>query len=186
MPDKTENVPPDPGVMSYADRAKLNVRFDQRLRRNVLEIEVEKDKEDDEMILAEDTIANLLNKIKLNIYSHVEGYQVSFGRKKSKIEVLCRKGLDLEQFCVRESLEVEKGVKTNFIRPAGRKDVAVTITGLGFNTPDSLIQEYITKFGGKMATEDVIYEKYDQALLNEGGTNQKVPSGFLRNKVTNG
>ena len=115
MPDKTENVPPDPGVMSYADRAKLNVRFDQRLRRNVLEIEVEKDKEDDEMILAEDTIANLLNKIKLNIYSHVEGYQVSYGRKKSKIEVLCKPGLDLEQFCFYESLEVEKGVKTNFI-----------------------------------------------------------------------
>ena len=162
MPDKTENVPPDPGVMSYADRAKLNVRFDQRLRRNVLEIEVEKDKEDDEIILTEDTIAKLLNKIKLNIYSHVEGYQVSFGRKKAKIAVLCKQGLDLEQFCIRESLEVEKGVKTNFIRPAGRKDVAVTVTGLDFNTPDSLVQEYITKFGGKLITNDVIYGKYGE------------------------
>ena len=156
-----ENVPPDPDgrAKSYADRAKMNIRLDQKLKRNVLEIEVEKENEQDEMILTDVTVAKLLNKIKLNI-SHMEGYQVSFGRKKSKIEVLCRKGLDLEQFCVRESLEVEKGVKTNFIRPAGRKDVAVTITGLGFNTPDSLIQEYITKFGGKMVTEDVIYEKH--------------------------
>ena len=165
MAGKTENDPPDPGVMSYADRAKLNVRFDQRLKRNVLEIEVEKDKEEDEMILTEDTVAKLLNKIKLNIYSHVEGYQVSFGRKKAKIAVLCKQGLDLEQFCICESLEVEKGVKTNFIRPAGRKDVAVTVTGLDFNTPDSLVQEYITKFGGKLITKDVIYGKYGEGLF---------------------
>ena len=103
MVDVTEHVPPDPDSkpMSYADRAKLNVRFDQRLKRNVLEIEVEKDNEDDEMILAEDTIAKLLTNIKLNIYSHVEGYQVSFGRKKAKIQVLCKHGIDLEQLCIR-------------------------------------------------------------------------------------
>ena len=68
----------------------------------------------------------------------------------------------MEQFCLCESLQVEKGVKTNFIRPAGRKDVAVTITGLGFNTPDSLVQEYICKFGGKLVTNDVIYVKYGE------------------------
>ena len=135
---------------SYADRAKMNIRFNQKLKRNVLEIEVVKEEVDGEMILNEDTIVKLLNKLKLNINSHVEGYQVSYGRKKAKIEVLCKADLDLEQFCLTESLQVEKGVRTNFIRPAGRKDVEVTVAGLGFNTPDSLVQEYITKFGGKM------------------------------------
>ena len=163
MAVQTDKVPPDPGVkssMSYAERARMNVRFDQRLKRNVLEIEVEKDSEEEEMILNEVTIAKLLNKIKLNIHSHVEGYQVSFGRKKAKIQILCKQDLELEQFCVANSLEVEKGVKTNFIRPAGRKDIAVTVTGLDFNTPDSLVQEYITKFGGKLVTKEVIYGKY--------------------------
>ena len=136
---------------SYADRAKMNIRFNQKLKRNVLDIEVVKESDEDEMILNEDTIAKLLNNLRLNI-SHVEGYQVSYGRKKSKIEVLCKAGLDLEQFCVSESLQVEKGVRTNFIRPSGRKDVEVTVVGLGFNTPDSLVQEYITKFGGKLVT----------------------------------
>ena len=73
---------------------------------------------------------------------------------------MCKAGLDLEQFCVPESLQVEKGVRTNFIRPSGRKDVEVTVVGLGFNTPDSLVQEYITKFGGKLVTTDVIYDKF--------------------------
>ena len=118
MADK--NIDPGGGrSTSYADRAKMNIRYNQKLKRNVLEIEVVKDKDDDEVILAEVTIAKLLNKIKLNINSHVEGYQVSYGRKKSKIEVLCKSGLDLEQFCMNQSFEVEKGVKTNFIRPAG-------------------------------------------------------------------
>ena len=96
----------------------------------------------------------------MDIYIGVQGYQVSHGHNKSKIEVLCKPGLDLEQFCTEESLEVEKGVKTSYIRPAGRKDVEVTVTGLGFNTPDSLVQDYIVKFGGKLVTKDVIYEKY--------------------------
>ena len=102
----------------------------------------------------------------MNINTHVEGYQVSHGRKKSKIEVLCKSGLDLEQFCLQESLQVEKNVRTNFIRPAGRKDVEVTITGLGFNIPDSLVQEYITKFGGVLVTNDVIYERYGTGPFN--------------------
>ena len=72
---------------------------------------------------------------------------MSYGRKKSKIEVLCKEGIDLEQFCTQNRLEVEKGVKTNYIRPAGKRDVEVTVVGLGFNTPDSLVQEYIMKFG---------------------------------------
>ena len=158
MADK--NIDPGGRSTSYADRAKMNIKYNQKLKRNVLEIEVEKDSVEVEAILSEETISKLLNKIKMNIYSHVEGYQVSYGRKKSKIEVLCKPGLDLEQFCLYESLEVEKGVKTNFIRPAGRKDVEVSVAGLGFNTPDSLIQDYITKFGGKLITNDVIYGKF--------------------------
>ena len=155
--------PPDPGVkssLSYADKTKMNIRYDQKLKRNVLDIEVGKEKVEDEMILSEETVEKLLNKINMNIQTHVEGYQVSHGRKKAKIEVLCKSGLDLEQFCLQESIQVERGVKTNFIRPAGRRDVEVTVNGLGFNTPDSLIQEYIAKFGGELVTKDVIYERF--------------------------
>ena len=58
-----------------------------------------------------------------------------------------------------------EGVNKIFIRPAGRKDITVTVTGLDFNTPDSLVQEYITKFGGKLVTKEVIYEKYGVGLF---------------------
>ena len=88
MADK--NIDPGGRSKSYADRAKMNIRYNQKLKRNVLEIEVCKDSDKDEVILSEETIAKLLSKIKMNIHSHVEGYQVSYGRKRSKIEVLCK------------------------------------------------------------------------------------------------
>ena len=93
---------------TYADRAKINIRYNQKLKRNVLEIEVEKDSTEAEMILSEETIANLLRTIHMDIYIDVEGHQVSYGRKKSKIEVLCKEGIDLEQFCTKNRLQVER------------------------------------------------------------------------------
>ena len=49
-----------------------------------------------------------------------------------------------------ENIMVNNGVITGSIQPAGRKDVIVTVSGLNFNTPDTLMQEYIFKFGGKL------------------------------------
>ena len=53
-------------------------------------------------------------------------------------------------------------MRTGTIWPAGRKDVIVTFAGVDFNTPDTLIQEYIMKFGGKMVSQTVTYGRYKQ------------------------
>ena len=47
------------------------------------------------------------------------------------------------------------------IRPAGKKDVTVTVCGLDFNTPDSFVIDYLNKFGVVM-TSEVIYSKFDK------------------------
>ena len=147
---------------SYADRAKMNVRFDQRLKRNVLEIEVEKIDVRDEMFLSQEAIAKLLHTIGMDINTQVEGYQVNYGGKTGKIAVLCKTGVDLDRFCRQESFQVCKGIVTKNIRPAGRKDTTVTVSGLDFNTPDTLVQEYITKFGGVLVSQNVIYGRHGE------------------------
>ena len=89
MAVQSDKVPPDPGVksyMSYAERASMNVRFDQRLKRNVLEIEVEKDNEEEEMLLTEVTIAKLLNKIKLNIHTTWKGTKLVLVVRRQKFK----------------------------------------------------------------------------------------------------
>ena len=54
---------------------------------------------------------------------------------------------------------------TGNIQPAGRKDVVVTVKGLDFNTPDSLIFEYIEKFGGVIVNKNVVYNKFSDGPL---------------------
>ena len=49
---------------------------------------------------------------------------------------------------------------TGLIRPAGKKDVTVTVDGLDFNTPDSFIIDYLNKFG-VVLSNNVVYTKYD-------------------------
>ena len=150
---------------SYADRAKMNVRYDQRLKRNVLDIEVEKQDIRDEMFLGQDVVAKLFNNIGLDA-KDVVGYQVTYGGKSGKIAALCKTGVDLERFCRQECFEVCKGVTTKNIRPSGKKDVTVTVSGLDFNTPDSLVQEYIIKFGGILMSNSVIYAKHVNGPFN--------------------
>ena len=81
-------------------------------------------------------LEKLLKNIGINIISEVEGCQPSYGGRAAKVSVLCKTGVEIEKFCRQESFQVSKGVVTRSIRPAGRQDVTVTISGLHFNTPD--------------------------------------------------
>ena len=51
------------------------------------------------------------------------------------------------------------------IRPAGKHDVMVTVSHLYWNTPDSLVQDYIQKFRGKLMTTGVVYTSYKQSAF---------------------
>ena len=59
---------------SYADRLKTNVKYDQRLKRNILEINIEKKDEETELILDQNVIARLMNSLKMNVEKEMEGY----------------------------------------------------------------------------------------------------------------
>ena len=65
----------------YSERLKSNVKYDQRLKRNVLEICLEKTERSSEIVLNGDTIARILKSLKMNIENELEGVQVQYGRK---------------------------------------------------------------------------------------------------------
>ena len=154
---------------SYADRLKTNIRYDQRLKRNVLDIEIEKLDRENDIVLEQGCVARLLTSIGMNIDTQssnceLVGYQVTYGRVVT-LAVWCKAGVNLEKFCRSENIQVSRGIWTRNIRPAGRRDVAVTVAGLNFNTPDSLITGYIEKFGGKLVSQEVIYAKHGDGPL---------------------
>ena len=76
--------PPDPGGQKqnnplYADKLKANVTYDQRLKRNILEVMIEKNDRDSNCVLDQGCIARLLSYIGVNIGTQVKGYQVTYG-----------------------------------------------------------------------------------------------------------
>ena len=150
---------------SYADRLKTNIKFDQRLKRNVLEINIEKEENEIEVVLDQNVVAKLTKSLKMDVSSEMEGYQTKFTKYGAIISVWCRQGVNLEKFCRNEKIQVTNGVYTGNIYPAGRKDVSVKVSGLNWNTPDSLVIEYIKKFGGQLVSDEVIYETFTDGPL---------------------
>ena len=145
---------------SYSDKLKTNVRYDQRLKRNILEITLEKTKNDAviEDVVHED-IARILKTLGIDLVSQVQGSQVHYKGRFSIISIWMAPGVSLDKFCKDININVIPGVMTGVIRPAGKKDVTVRIDGLDFNTPDSFVIDYLNKFG-MVLNNAVVYTKY--------------------------
>ena len=72
---------------SCAERLKTNVNYDQRLKRNVLEIVLEKTEKDAEMIIDDNCVARLCRSIGMDIVTQVEGYQVHHNGRTGTVTV---------------------------------------------------------------------------------------------------
>ena len=145
---------------SYSDRLKTNVRFDQRLKRNILEITLEKSDPTVDIDVGQEDIARVFKTLGIDISSQTQGYQVQYKGKTSVISAWMGAGISLDRFCKDVSIKVSDGVMTGMIRPAGKRDVTVSITGLDFNTPDTFVVEYLNKFGIVLSNA-VVYAKFD-------------------------
>ena len=146
---------------SYSDKLKTNVRFDQRLKRNVLEITLEKTYVEAEIEVEQEAVAKVCKTLGIDIHGQVQGFQVQHKGRTSIISIWMVAGVNLERFCKDINIKLSEGVMTSMIRPAGKKDVTVTVSGLDFNTPDSFVTDYLNKFGEVM-TNNMIYSKFDK------------------------
>ena len=159
--NSNEQTPAHP-YHSYADRLKTNIKYDQRLQQNILEIILEIQSSDVESELQEDDIKQLFETIGIDTVTELVGYQVKF----EKISVWLKPNVKLDKFCKEERIRVSPGITTSFIKPAGRNDVTVTVAGLNFNTPDTFVIEYIKNFG-RVIGNSVIYSKYTEGPFKD-------------------
>ena len=150
----------DGGPKTYSDRLKTNVKFSQRLSRNILEITLEKTNKGVYYEIEDENISKVLKTLGIDIVSQFEGYQIKQMGTSSLISVWLKAGLGLDKYCKDISIRVNDNVTTGLIRPAGKKDVTVTVIGLDFNTPDTFVIEYLNKFG-VVVNKAVIYSKFE-------------------------
>ena len=106
------------GKMSYSDRLKTNVRFDQRLKRNVLEITLEKTDKDGEFDVDGEDVARVAKTLGIDILSQTQGYQLQYRGKFSVISVWMVPGINLDRFCKDINIRGTDNVMTGIIRPS--------------------------------------------------------------------
>ena len=141
----------------------------------MIEINVGKNEKDAEIILDPECVARVCKSIGIDILSELEGCQVLHNGRNSTISGWAYRGVNLERFCRVEGI---KGVMTSMIKPAGRNDVTLSVMGLDFNTPDSLMIEYIQKFGGVIISNSVIYGKNTEGPFKGKSSGEEISSGF--------
>ena len=142
-------------TISYSDRLMMNVKRTERLKRKVLEITLEVDNQVQVRVERSDA-AKVATRIGLDPLRDLEGYQICPGNSK-KILLWLKESCNIERYCKDEVYRVAPGIRTGFIRPMDRRQVVVTVKGLNFNTPDSLVVEYLNKHG-KVTNQKVIYD----------------------------
>ena len=114
-----------------------------------------------EIEVEQEAVAKVCKTLGIDIHGQVQGFQVQHQGRTSIISIWMVAGVNLERFCKDINIKLSDGVMTSMIRPAGKKDVTVTVSGLDFNTPDSFMIDYLNKFGEVMSNT-VIYSKIEK------------------------
>ena len=147
----------DPGggfSRSYSEKLKTNVNFNQRLKRNVLEISLEKTEEDADLNVGDECLERVMTSIGIN-FSSVMGFQTKYRGKFVIMSVWFDPSVNLDRFLKDEKIKVTKGVSTGYIKKAGSPEVVVTISGLDFNTPDQFVIDYLNKIGNVLNKQPI-------------------------------
>ena len=153
--------------ISWAD--VLGSSLPTEWQKNAMEVTLVKDGKG-AFIVSEVECAHFLQKIGLNVQNgQVEAVQIC-PNGRGIIFVTLRRGEQLDKFYLNDVIEVTSSwVKAIDVKPAGKKEVIVTLRGLHPNTKDEGVIAYLAKFG-KVITTKVIHCNYNEGPL-KGLTN---------------
>ena len=136
-----------------------------RLNKNVLEIVLDKDARG-AFNVSDEECYKLMKKIGLDplLGAQVEGVQIC-PNGRGVILITFKEGVQIDKFCRYDVLEVtESGIRAVNVKPAGKREVVVTVKGLHPNTRDQGVIDYLNKFG-RVVTTKVVYAMYGEGPL---------------------
>ena len=124
--------------------------------KNILEVVLEKDFRGPFQVSDED-VARLMRKIGLEptAQGQVEAVQVC-PNGRGIIYFTMKDSVTTTDLCTHSSFVVtQSGIRTSVIRHAGKRDIVVTVKGMHPNTNDSVMLDYLSKFGKVVSTKVV-------------------------------
>ena len=135
------------------------------LDKNILEIVLDKDTRGPYLVSDKDC-ARIIGKLGIDPRPgvHLEGVQIC-PNGRGLILLTMKKDIQLDRFCRYESFQVtDSGIRSTMVKPASKKEVIVNLKGVHPNTRDSVVVEYLSKFG-KLSTSKVVYGLFTDGPL---------------------
>lgn len=135
------------------------------MNKNILEVVLEKD-DRGAFVVSDDDCARLIRKLGLDQRPgvQVEGVQICPSGR-GVILITLKDTVKVENYCRYDILEVtESGIRSTMVKPAGKKEVVITVKGIHPNTRDSMVLNYLSKFG-KVVTTKVVHGVFNTGPL---------------------
>ena len=151
-----------PGVSksSYVGIASLNTSV--RDKKNLLEIRLDRKDFSVSFNLGQPELDHLLTRLGIDS-SHFTGVSCC-PEGKGVVYVTLHPSVNIQRFLNRsECFELKEGIRTGTIRPAGKKEQSVTISGLHPNTKDQAVVKYLSAHGKVSTSDRVIHHVYPGA-----------------------
>ena len=141
---------------TYSSITAINTSV--RNKKNILEVRLEK-QQGANFHLSVEEIESLLKRLSIDS-SQLEGVSAC-PEGKPVVFITLHPSVDITKFLYRnESYMVKEGVRTTTIRPEGRKEKVIKITGLHPNTKDQAVVNYLAAHGKVSSTEKVIHHVF--------------------------
>ena len=134
-------------------------------RKNELEVVLEKNFKGS-FSVSDIECAKFLFKIGIYMksWAEIEGVQIC-PNGRGVIFITLKENVNIDRFCCYDVIEVSSsGIRSVLVKPAGKRDVTVNLKGLHPNTSDTLVIEYLEKFG-KLISNRVIHNTYTEGPL---------------------
>ena len=141
--------------LSWAER--LGSSLPATLNKNILEVVLEKDTRG-AFFVKEEECARMMKKIGLDPHPgvQVDGVKICPSGR-GAILITLRDHVKIEEYCRYDVLVItESGIRSTMMKPAGKKEVVITLRGIHPNTRDSIVLDYLSKFG-KVVTTKVVH-----------------------------
>ena len=146
---------------SYVGIASLNTSV--RDNKNLLEIRLDRSDFNVSFNLNQAELDHLLTRLGIDS-SHFVGVSCC-PEGKGVVYVTLHPSVNIQRFLSKsECFELKLGIRTGIIRPAGKKEQAVTISGLHPNTKDQAVVKYLSAHGKVSSTDRVIHHIYPGAV----------------------
>ena len=145
---------------SYVGIASLNTSV--RDKKNLLEIRLDRKDFSVNFSLTQGELDHLLTRLGIDS-SHFTGVSCC-PEGKGVVYVTLHPSVNIQRFLNRnECFELREGLRTGIIRPAGKKEQSVTISGLHPNTKDQAVVKYLSAHGKVSTSDRIIHHVYPGA-----------------------